>query len=150
MNKTIAVELVTPEKVVAKTQADFLALPAWTGEMGVLPGHEPYLAQLRDGEVRLSRAGVVEAFAISGGFAEIGPSGVSLFVETAELAGQIDAERARQEAEKAKASLARKGGDPETLAGAEGALRWARAQIKVARRHRHTHAAGGPHSNPAD
>ncbi|MDE1976343.1 MAG: ATP synthase F1 subunit epsilon [Elusimicrobia bacterium] len=139
MAKTIAVEIVSPERTVSKVEAESVVVPAWDGEMGILPGHEPYLAQLRHGEVRLKTPAGVSAFAVAGGFAEVSPARVRLFVETAEMAAEIDEEKARQAAEKAKAALARKDIDPAELAGAEGAMRWAMAQMKVARRHRHSH-----------
>ncbi|HVA67301.1 MAG TPA: ATP synthase F1 subunit epsilon [Elusimicrobiota bacterium] len=139
MPKTIAVEIISPERQVSKTSAEAVVVPAWDGEMGILPGHEPYLAQLRAGEVRLRNGGGADLFAVAGGFVEVSPERVRLFVETAELAEEIDLEKARQAAEKAKAEMSRKDIDPAALAGAEGAMRWAMAQVKVARRHRHSH-----------
>ena len=56
-------------------------------------------------EVRVTENGVVRHFAVSGGFAEIRDDKVALFAETAEMADQIDAERARQALEKAKEEL---------------------------------------------
>ena len=143
MAKSIAVEIISPEREVSKTRAESVVVPAWDGEMGILPGHEPYLAQLRAGEVRLRAGEVTEMFAVAGGFVDVSPERVRLFVETAELAAEIDLEKAHQAAEKAKAELSRKDIDPAALAGAEGAMRLAMAQVKVARRHRHTHGRPG-------
>ncbi|TPW21515.1 MAG: F-type H+-transporting ATPase subunit epsilon, partial [Elusimicrobia bacterium] len=119
MSKTLTVELVTPEKVALTQSADFVALPAFEGEMGVLPGHEPFLVQLGAGEVRVRRGGETSSFAVSGGFAEILKDKVSVFAETAEMASEIDAERARQDLERAKAETRGAGSDPLTLAQAE-------------------------------
>ncbi len=134
MPKTLTLEMTTPEKVALQGQAEFVVLPAFEGEMGVLPGHAPYLVQLKEGEVRVTESGQVRRFAISGGFAEIKDDKVALFAETAELAEQIDAERARQALERAKAELLRKDVDPLTLAAAEGALRRAQIRMYVAAR----------------
>jgi len=142
MAKSIAVEIISPERAVAKTSAEAVVVPAWDGEMGILPGHEPYLAQLHAGEVRLRAGGTTETFAVAGGFVDVSPERVRIFVETAEMAEEIDLEKAHQAAEKAKAEMARKDIDPAALAGAAGAMRWALAQVKVARRHRHTHQRG--------
>lgn len=136
MSKTLTLEMTTPEKVAQSGPAEFVVLPAFEGEMGVLPGHAPFLVQLKAGEVRVTENGQVRRFAISGGFVEIKDDKVALFAETAELADQIDAERARQALERAKAELQRKDVDPLTLAAAEAALR--RAQVRMfvaARRH---------------
>lgn len=132
MAKTLTVELVTPEKVALTQSADFVALPAFEGEMGVLPGHEPFLVQLAAGEVRVRRAGETSSFAVSGGFAEILKDKVSVFAETAEMASEIDAERARQDLERAKAETRGAGSDAMTLAQAEAHLRQAQARVRVA------------------
>src|SRR5712671_4193104 len=101
--KSLTLELVTPEKVAWSAPADLVVLSAFEGEMGVLPGHQPFLVQLAAGEVRVTDKGQVKRFAVSGGFAEIKDDTISLFAETAELADQIDAERAKQAFERAKA-----------------------------------------------
>ena len=132
MAKTITLEMVTPEKVAFESPVDFIVLPALEGEMGVLPDHAPFLVQLKPGEVRVTKGGEVSAFAVSGGFAEIKDNKVSLFAETAEMADNIDAERARQALERAKAEIVRKDLDPMTLTQAEAALRRAQVRLKVA------------------
>jgi F-type H+-transporting ATPase subunit epsilon len=124
--------MVTPEKVAWSAGADFVVLPALEGEMGVLPNHQPYLVQLTAGEVRVTESGGTKRFAISGGFAEVKDNKVSLFAETAELAEQIDAERAKQALEKARAETVRKDLDPLQLMAAEAAMRRAQVRLRVA------------------
>ncbi len=132
MSKTLELELITPEKSVMKTAATFVVLPAVGGEMGVLPGHAPFLVQLQPGQVRVTaQGGEVSLLAVSGGFAEIQGGRVSLFAETAEMAESIDSERARQALEKAKAEATRKDMDPMTLMQAEAAVRRAQVRLKV-------------------
>jgi len=116
-------------------------LPALEGEMGVLPGHQPFLVQLKPGEVRVTEKGQVRRFAVSGGFAEVKDNKVSLFAETAEMAEQIDAERAQQALERAKAEVSRKDLDPITLAAAEAAIRRAQVRLIVSQRR---HGRGAP------
>jgi len=132
-DKHLTLELVTPEKVAWSAPADFVVLPAYNGEMGVLPGHQSFLVQLTAGEVRVTAGGEVRNFAVSGGFAEVKNDTVSLFAETAEDAGQIDAERARQALEKAKA-VVKPGLDPMQLAQMEAAIRRAQVRLRVSRR----------------
>ena len=129
----LTLELVTPEKVAWSAPADFVVLPALGGEMGVLPGHQSFLVQLTAGEVRVTAGSEIKNFAVSGGFAEIKNDTVSLFAETAEDAGQIDAERARQALEKAKA-VVKPGLDPMQLAQMEAAIRRAQVRLRVSRR----------------
>ena len=133
-DKRLTLELVTPEKVAWSAPADFVVLPAFDGEMGVLPGHQPFLVQLSAGEVRVTAGEETKHFAVSGGFAEIKGDVVSLFAETAEMAEQIDSERARQELERAKATSVQPGLDPMQLASAEAAIRAAQARLRVSRR----------------
>ena len=132
-DKHLTLELVTPEKVAWSAPADFVVLPAYDGEMGVLPGHRPFLVQLGAGEVRVTAGVEVKHFAVSGGFAEIKNDTVSLFAETAEDAGQIDSERAHQALEKAKATV-KPGLDPLQLAAMEAAIRRAEVRVRVSRR----------------
>ena len=133
-DKRLTLELVTPEKVAWSAPADFVVLPAAGGEMGVLPGHQPFLVQLGEGEVRITDGEQVRRFAVSGGFAEIKDDQVSLFAETAEMAEQIDEERARQSLERAKAAALKPGLDVLQLAEMEAAIRRAQVRLRVSRR----------------
>lgn len=132
--KRLTLDLVTPEAVAWSAPADFVVLPAFEGEMGVLPGHAPFLVQLKPGEVRVTDGAQVRRFAVSGGFAEVKDDEVSLFAETAELAGQIDQERARQALERARMETAKPGLDPLQLAEMEAAIRRAQVRLRVAGR----------------
>lgn len=132
MARRLAFEMVTPEKTALRAEADFVVLPAAGGEMGVLPGHEPFLVELKAGEVRVTGDGELKSYAVAGGFAEILKDRVSVFAETAEMAGEIDAEAARQEVEKARTQATRRDLDPMTLAAAEAAARYAQARFRVA------------------
>jgi len=137
---TIAVDIMTPEKMVLQTEAESVVVPAFDGELGILPHHAPLLAQLEPGEIRLRRGATVDFFAVSGGFVEVENNRISIFAETAEMAHEIDVERARQSAEKAKEVLRSPAPDL-NLAEAEAALRRALARLRVAeavRRHPQT------------
>jgi F-type H+-transporting ATPase subunit epsilon len=132
-DKRLTLELVTPEKVAWSAPADFVVLPAFNGEMGVLPGHREFIVQLAAGEVRVTEKDEVKRFAVSGGFAEIKNDTIALFAETAENAEQIDAERAKQSLDKAKAEL-KPGLDPMQLMQMEAAIRRAQVRLRVSRR----------------
>lgn len=132
MPKMLKLELVTPEKTALSDEAEMVVLPAFEGEMGVLPGHEPFIVQLNAGEVRVERAGETRCLAISGGFAEVLNNKVSVFAETAEMAEEIDAERAKQALERAKAAVRDKDADPLSLAQAESSIKRAFVRMRVA------------------
>ena len=128
----LTLELITPERPAFSGEGDFVVLPAWEGELGVLPGHAPFLVQLKPGEVRFKTGDETMFFAVSGGFAEIRDDKVALFAETAEMSDSIDEERAHQALERAKAELLDKNLDSLTLAQTEAALRRAQVRLKVA------------------
>ena len=132
MDKKLTLDLVTPESQAWSGEVDFVVLPAWEGEMGILPGHVPFLVQLKAGEVRFTEKGETRFFAVSGGFAEVKDDRVALFAETAEMASAIDEERAHQALEKARLEIQREDIDSLTLAQAEAALRRAQVRLKVA------------------
>ena len=132
MAKSLTLELITPERPAFSGEGDSVVLPAWDGEMGVLPGHAPFLVQLKPGEVRFQTGGETKLFAVSGGFAEVRGDKVALFAETAEMSDSIDSERARQALERAKKELQNKDLDTMTLAHAEAAMRRAQVRLKVA------------------
>lgn len=124
--------IVTPEKVAWESQVDSLVIPAYEGEMGILPGHAPLLTQLTPGVVKIRSGEEERLLSVSGGFVEVFGGHVSLFAETAEMAEEVDAERARQATERAKAALVRRHAEPLDMAQAEGALRRALARQKAA------------------
>lgn len=131
MPKTFPLEIVTPEKPILKEDVEFLVVPAAEGELGILPGHIPLLAQLKEGELRFTQAGQERTFVISGGFLEVHQNHASVFAETAEMAEEINAERARAALERAKEQLRRKEKEVDLMA-AQADLRRAAIRLKVA------------------
>ncbi|MCB4756323.1 MAG: F0F1 ATP synthase subunit epsilon [Elusimicrobia bacterium] len=131
---SIKVDLITPERPVLSETVEFIAAPAVDGEIGVLPHHTPLLTQLGPGEIRLKKSDGETHFVISGGFLEVQEgSVVQIFAETAEMEADIDEERARQAAERAKNQLkSSRALNEQDLITAEAALRRAVARLHVA------------------
>jgi F-type H+-transporting ATPase subunit epsilon len=132
----LAVDILTPEKKVLQTEVDSVVVPAMEGELGILADHAPLVAQLQPGEIRLRTDQGIRFFAVSGGFVEVLTNHVSIFAETAEMAEEIDVERAHQAAERAKAAL-RTPRPTIDLAQAEAALRRAMARLRAVEAIRH-------------
>lgn len=130
MAKRIPLSIVTPERVAWEGEVDSLVVPAAEGQLGVLPGHAPLLAQLSPGVVQIRSGEETRMLAVSGGYFEVHGGKAALFAETAELAEEIDAERARQAVEKAKAALHQPSGSAEPEQ-ALAALRRALVRLKV-------------------
>ena len=133
----LQLEIVTPEKQAYADEVDSVVLPGTEGELGVLPHHAPLVSTLGIGELRIRKGGVEESFAIVGGFLQVLPDKVVVMAETADMASEIDVEKAQQaraEAERALQEGFREGAD---LAAARAALQQALLRIRVAeRRHR--------------
>jgi F-type H+-transporting ATPase subunit epsilon len=77
--KTIPCEIVTPEKVYLREEAEFVVAPGREGELGVLPGHTRLLAQLVPGTLRLVKGKDSRRFSIGAGFIHIEPKSVKIF-----------------------------------------------------------------------
>lgn len=98
-------EIITPEKLLVREDADIVEAPGAAGEFGVLPGHVPFLSTLDHGEVRFSVGGRTRFIATSGGFAEIRDDKVLLLLDTAEFGEEIDLARAHRARERAETAL---------------------------------------------
>ena len=96
MEKTFLLEIVTPVRKVFSGQVLSLVAPGEDGYFGVLPRHAAMLSSLAVGHLKVETPEKTRHFAISGGFAEVLPSGVRILAETAEEASEIDIERAKQ------------------------------------------------------
>ncbi len=128
-------EIVTPERRAFEGDVDEVIVPGSEGEMGILPHHEPLISLLGQGVLRLKRGGEEQEFAIFGGFLQVRPDRVVVLAETADLASEIDLERA--ERARREATRALEGGgfvEPADLASARAALQRALIRIRVAER----------------
>ena len=80
----IDLEIVSPEKLLLSRPVDMVVIPAAEGEMGVLPQHAPMIVLLQQGVIRLYEGGrVTESLQVSGGFAEVTPTRVTVLADTA-------------------------------------------------------------------
>jgi len=126
----LRLEIATPDRLVLTEGVDEVILPSVEGYMGVRPGHAPLLAQLDVGEITLRVGGKERFLACAGGFAEVLAGSVSILAQTAEMAEEIDVERAERSRAKAEKLLA---GDlsPYDSALAEMRLKKAVSRIRV-------------------
>jgi len=78
-------EIVSPERLLLSRAVDMVVIPAAEGEMGVLAQHAPMIVMLRGGMIRLYDAAgqVTERLFVSGGFAEIAPTRVTVLANEA-------------------------------------------------------------------
>jgi F-type H+-transporting ATPase subunit epsilon len=123
---TLQVELVAVERMIWSGEATMVIARTTEGELGVLPGHAPLLGELAPGGVVRIRpeSGEELVVAAHGGFLSVTEKGVSILAETAEIAGEIDVERAREALRRAEAD----GDDPD----AQAAARRAQSRLRAA------------------
>lgn len=104
--QTIQFKIVTPEKIVYQNEALFVTIPTIKGEITVLPKHIPLVAVLNAGELRIQTADKEEvSMAVSGGLVKVNKKEVIVLADTAELAEEIDEERAKKARDRAKKLL---------------------------------------------
>ena len=102
---TFELQILTPERLLVKTQVDEAVIPGTEGYFGVLPGHTPMLAALSIGELWY-RIGQEKTFlAIAYGFCEVLPDRVTVLARIAERAEDIDPARAEEARKRAEARL---------------------------------------------
>jgi F-type H+-transporting ATPase subunit epsilon len=121
--------VVTPEKAVLEEAADFVAVPMFDGELGVLPGRAPLIGRLGYGELRLRRGMEVRRFFIDGGFVQVRANTVTVLTARAQRAEDIDTNAVAQALHAALAPAP----TPQAYEEQLKAQQRARAQLRVAR-----------------
>jgi F-type H+-transporting ATPase subunit epsilon len=123
------VEVVSPERILFSGEADMvICRTVGGGDVAFLPGHAPFLGALAIHSARIKRPdGTEETAAVHGGFVHVRDNTVIILSDVAELASQIDVERARRAMEAAE-EKARGAED----ADAQAALQRAVVRIDVA------------------
>ena len=76
-------DFVSPERVLISGDVDQVDLPGAEGDMGILAGHAPLVTALRPGIVTIFRDGKREPIVVTGGFAEVGPGGLTVLADKA-------------------------------------------------------------------
>ncbi len=123
MADTMQFDLVSPERMLASVAATAVKVPAAEGDMTAMPGHTPVITTLRPGLVSAEGPDGTTDYVVSGGFAEISPTSISVLAERAVPRKEvtqdfIDELRAEAEAAHAKAE----GGDKDAIAQLLGDL----------------------------
>jgi F-type H+-transporting ATPase subunit epsilon len=130
-------EIVTPERLAYSGSVDSVQLPGSEGELGILPHHAPLIATLGAGELRVRRGGAEESFAVFGGFVQVLPDKVVVMAESADLASEIDLERANDARRAAEQAIEAGVHEGANLAAARAALQRELVRIRVAERRHH-------------
>lgn len=120
------VEVVAADREVWSGEATTVIAKTTEGDIGILPGHAPLLGVLVNGAVQVRAAdGSTVVAAVHGGFVSVADNEVSILAEVAELAEEIDVDRARAALDRS-GSNAGDGSDDDDVAGAT-----TRAQARI-------------------
>ena len=126
---TLAVEVVSPERVQYSGEARVVICRTTEGELAFLTDHAPLIGALGIGEVRIGQeSGEDEVAAVHGGFVEVRNDKVVILSDVAELKEQIDVDRAKQAKSKAQTAVQASADDED----ARAALRRAEVRLQVA------------------
>jgi F-type H+-transporting ATPase subunit epsilon len=105
MSEEILLEIVTPEKSAFSGKVEQVIVPGSEGQFGILKGHTPFLSFVDIGELSFIKEGKKHYYAVNTGYAEVVSNKVTVLVETAESADDIDKDRALRAKERAQTEL---------------------------------------------
>jgi F-type H+-transporting ATPase subunit epsilon len=130
-------KIVTPERVLMEKEIDSVSVPTQNGEITILENHIPLVSNLKPGELRFKDKAGESVLAVSGGFVEVRPNNeVVILADTAELASEIDLDRAEKARLDAEQMMAGNYQDEKLSADAVALLEKNLARLKVGRKHR--------------
>ncbi|THB62702.1 MAG: F0F1 ATP synthase subunit epsilon [Desulfovibrio sp.] len=130
MEKTLQLEIVTPDQQVLSETVDYVGAPGFEGEFGVLANHIPFLSALNIGNLYYKKDGKTRYVFVSGGFADVSNNKITILAESAEKAEDIDVERAMNAKDRAEKRLAQQK-DMMEYAAAQAALQRALFRLKA-------------------
>ena len=119
----LAFELASPEALLVSRRADMVVVPGAEGDFGVLPGHAPFISEVRPGVIDVYKGDTIdERIFVAGGFAEVNTRGCTVLSGEAYPLEELDkgeVEERRRDAE-------------EQLANADDADERAAAEAEIA------------------
>lgn len=121
---TMHVSVVSAQEEIFDGEAEFVALPGESGELGIYPRHTPLITRIKPGAVRIKLAGQAdeELVFVAGGLLEVQPHEVTVLAETAIRGHDLDEARANEAKRRAE----------ETLSNRVSKIDYARAQAELA------------------
>ena len=86
----INISFISQEKTLFEGQAEMVVMDGKDGQLGIVKGHSPLLAILKPGPVRMITEDNEEVFFTEGGFAEVQPDNITILVDSAQRADDLD------------------------------------------------------------
>lgn len=126
--------LVTPNKrLLTDVEVDEVIVPAYRGQLDILPGHAPLVSTLTAGviKVRLKGETKFKVAATSWGYLEVNPRGVVILADTAQWPEEISRDKAQKDYEHATQRLQEAGLAPDEKVLAQRQLDLEKARLEV-------------------
>jgi F-type H+-transporting ATPase subunit epsilon len=102
---SVALEIVSPEKLLLSRPVDMVVIPASEGDMGVLEGHSPMIVTLRGGVIALyDGEQVTDQMYVAGGFAEVTPERCTVLANEVVPAGELSRDEGARRLAEAEAA----------------------------------------------
>nr|QOS04608.1 ATP synthase epsilon subunit [Sarcopeltis skottsbergii] len=127
---TLNIRVIAPDKTVWDANAEEVILPSSTGQLGILKGHIPLLTALDIGVMRVRIDREWQPIILMGGFAEIEDDNITILVNGAEKADNIDINNAQNNLEESTIALAEAESNKDKIEATQN-LRKARARIQA-------------------
>lgn len=135
MAKAFRVSVVSQDHALYEGMVIQVSVTAASGELGILAGHTPLMANLKPGQVRLIlETGLEEIIYISGGFLEVQPQQTIILADVAERAAELDEGKVRLAKERAEARMQGLQADDEDGKRLHNELAQLTAQLSAIRR----------------
>lgn len=120
--------IMAPNRIVWNSEIQEIILSTNSGQIGILPNHAPLLTALDIGIVKIRLEEQWSTMALMGGFAMIENNQMTILVNEAEKASEIDLQEAQETFRKAKINLAQSEGKKQII---EANLAFKRAQARL-------------------
>lgn len=128
-------EIITPEKIVYKEEADEVIVPSINGQISILPNHVRLITQIVPGELIIIKDNQHFPVAITNGFMEVDNNHISILANFAERAEDIEIAKVEEAKQKAEKLMNEKATDNE-LKIAEAELQKTILQLRVATKYK--------------
>jgi F-type H+-transporting ATPase subunit epsilon len=134
----LSLQLITPERTVVSEEVRSLSCPTQEGQITILPGHAPLVANLETGELIARKGGEDHYIHVAGGFIEVRKNNqIVILADAAEHHYEIDIARAEEAKKQAQELLKNQHLADEEYATAAWMLQKNLTRINIARKHAH-------------
>lgn len=134
MSSMYKLEIVTPDKSFFDEDVEMTIIRTSEGDIGILKDHEPVVAPVAVGSIRIKQNGEFKVAACAGGFLTIDDERVIVITDAAEWAMEIDRQRAEESKKRAERRLNEKQGELDVLR-AKISLERAINRIRISEKH---------------